>query len=170
MEVRDSRLNRSFGYLDESHRTLVADATKLFSLAEEHSATDYESDLHTHDMYMTDEQVEERLDRHLESTREAVKEMDAALTQVDEQLEETEEGIREPSNYTELVGKKRWYKEKYIELVEELEEIEETSLAEKTSEWSHQRPEYDKPEGKFDIEVGHERKASKTAVEGDQQF
>lgn len=170
MEVGDSRLDRSFDYLDSSHRSLIADATKLFSLAEEHSETDYESHLHTHDMYMTDQQVEERLDQHLENTREAVKEMDAALTQVDEELEDTEEGVRGPSNYAELIGTKRWYKEKYIELTEELEQIEETTLAEKTGEWSHDRPEYEKPEGRFEIETGHERKASKTAVEGDQQF
>lgn len=165
MEVEDSRLDRSFGYLDDSHRSLIPDATKLFSLAEEHSQTDYESHLHTHDMYMTDQQVEERLDQHLEGTRQSIKEMDAALTQVDEELEDTGEGVRGPSNYAELIGKKRWYKEKYIKLTEELAEIEETSLAEKTGEWSHQRPEYDKPRERFDIETGHERKASRTAVE-----
>lgn len=167
MEVGDSRLNQSFDYLDESHRSLVAHATKLFSLAEEHSKTDYESDLHTHDMYMTDKQVEARLDGHIEDTIESIKEMDAALTQIDEELEKAGEGIRGPSNYREMIGKKRWYKDKYIDLAEELEQIENTSLAEKTGEWAHQRPEYDKPSERFDIETGHERKASRTIVEGD---
>lgn len=167
MEVGDSRLDRSFDYLDETHRSLVADATKLFSLAEEHSETDYDSHLYTHEMYMTDQQVEDRLDKHLEHTRESIQEMDAALTHIDEELENIEEGVRGPSNYRELMGKKRWYKEKYIELAEELEKIESTSLAEKTGEWAHARPEYDKPAERFDIETGHERKASKTTVEGD---
>lgn len=162
MEVSEPRLEKGFEYLDEKHRSLTADATKFFSLAEEHSQTNYDSTLYTQDLYMTDDQVEQRIDQHLENTRESIQEMDAALTHVDEELENLSEEARKSNNYSQLAAKKAWYKKKYIELTEELSKIEDTPLAEKTGEWNHQRAEYTIPESKFNIQTGHERKASKS--------
>lgn len=160
MEVNEPRLEKGFEYLDETHQSLIADATKFFSLAEEHSETEYDSQLHTHEMYMNDEQVEQRIGPHLEDTRESIQRMDAALTHVDEELENMEKEAKRSKNYAELAGMKAWYKAKYIQLTEELSRIEEISLAEKTGEWSHERIEYEKPEAKFEIEIGDRKKAS----------
>lgn len=167
MDVEEQIIEQHFEYLDEKHSSLIEDATRFFSLTEQHSQTDYASSLQTQDLYMTDEQVEKRIDQHLENTRKSIQEMDAAITKADRKLEELSETTEETTNYTEFIEKKRWYKEKYIQITEELSEIEDTPLAEKTGGWNHQRVEYNVTENNFEIEIGHQRKASKQPLEGD---
>ena len=154
MRPETHRLDDSFDFLDEAHRTLVTETTRLSSITEEHSQTNYSSGLYTKDLYMPDTEVEDRMEERLEQTREAMKAMDAALTVADEQIERLTEKGREPQEHSELLGKKAWYKEKYIELAEQIEEIEQTSLVDKTTERNHTRVEYEVPETDFSIEKG----------------
>lgn len=153
MRAKTHRLDDSFDFLDDAHRSLVAETTRLSSITEEHSQTEYNSQLYTTDLYMSDQQVQDRINNRLEQTREALKGMDAALTKADEEMEAVEEN-REPHEYPELLGKKAWYKKKYIELAEEIEEIEGTPLADTTTERTHTRVEYEMPETEFNIEKG----------------
>ena len=151
MRPEERSLDRAFQFLDESHRSLVADATRVFSLAEEHSEASYTSVLTTSDLEASDEYVENRITGYWQEMNESIRRMDAALTRIDEKLEEDHEALA-GQDYVEAVNRKRWYGEKYNQLMDELSEVQETSLIEKT--WERKRIEYERPEQEFGIEKG----------------
>ena len=164
MRPEERTLDTAFRFLDEAHRSLVADATRVFSITEEHSDTDYSSSLHTYDLEASDKYVEERITDHWQDMNKSMKRMDAALTEIDEKLHETQSKAIKTGEYIDLVEKKRWYGEKYNQLMDELSEIQETSLVDKKRE--HSRTEYERPQDDFSIEKGEmpERKKAERLV------
>lgn len=165
MRPEERTLDTAFQFLDEAHRSLVADATRVFSLAEEHSETGYSSKLYTSDLQASDGYVEERITGYWHDMNESVKRMDAALTEIDEKLHEADAEALEASEYVDLVEKKRWYGEKYNQLMDELAEVQETSLVDE--ERYHERVEYERPQEEFNIEKGEmpEKRKARELVE-----
>jgi hypothetical protein len=165
MQSERRSLDKAFKFLDESHRSLVADATRVFSLAEEHSETSYTSGLYTSDLQASDGYVENRITGYWQDMNESLKQMDAALTEIDEKLHETEADAIGAGEYVDLVEKKRWYGEKYNQLMDELSEIQETSLVDEKRE--HRRAEYERPQEEFSIEKGEmpEKRKARELVE-----
>lgn len=153
MRPEERSLDRAFQFLDESHRRLVADATRVFSLAEEYSETNYSSELHTTELYATDKQVEDRIEGYWQDMQDSIQEMDAALTQIDEKIHETQSKDLGLGQYIDMVEKKRWYGEKYNQLMDELAQIQATPLIDKTTE-NNPRIDYERPQDDFQIEKG----------------
>lgn len=127
-------------FVEESFYELVEETSRLSTLLNSHPGIEYESGMETVDLlYRDTDQVEDKVDYQSKKAHEALKKMDAALLIFEEEVEEVNGAAK-----TELMEEKMWYRDKYLDLEEEIRNAEATPLLEEeTGKGSYDRPDFD---------------------------
>ena len=127
-------------FVEESFYELVEETSRLSGLLNSHPDIEYEPEMETVDLlYRDTEHLEDRVQYRNEEARESLKKMDAALMLFEEEVEQVAGAAK-----NELLDEKIWYREKYLDLEEEIRKAESTPLLEeKTGRKSYDRPDFD---------------------------
>lgn len=134
-------------FVEESFYSLVEETSKLSALIYSHPDTDYEPEMETADLEYTTadkKELENRIEHKNRDARDALQEMDAALLFFEEKVEDVS-GIMKDC----LLEEKIWYRDKYLELEEEIAKAESKSLLEEKTDISN----YDRPDFDLDAEI-----------------
>lgn len=127
-------------FVEESFYELVEETSRLSTLLNSHPNIEYESGMETVDLlYRDTDQVEDKVDYQSKKAHEALKKMDAALLLFEEEVEDIDGAAK-----NELMEEKMWYRDKYLDLEEEIRNAEATPLLEEdTGKRSYDRPDFD---------------------------
>jgi len=127
-------------FVEESFYELVEETSRLSALLNNHPEIEYEPDMETVDLlYQDTDRVEDKVEYRSEKAHEALEKMDAALMLFEEEVEEVNGAAK-----NELLEEKMWYRDKYLDLEEEIRDAEATPLLEEeTGKRSYDRPDFD---------------------------